>query len=633
MKQLLRVVVVGAVSLVGVLAAVGLSSAEPVSAQPAPPPAFADDLFCGFVDVPFQSFFTEASCYLKEEGITTGTSASRYSPVNQVNRAQMAAFLWRAAGSPAAPSSCGFTDSASIPVFARQAACWMKAQGITTNNPYKPTDPVNRSQMAAFLWRAEGFPAVPSSCGFNDAASIPVFARQGACWMKAQEITTNNPYKPTDPVTRAQMAAFLWRTDDKPQVTRDNPAAFVAWFDTTRETDRTVTLPLRGNVNVTINWGDGNTEQRTASGDVTHTYSADGYYKVTITGTLERYGVRCGVAPNVAKLIAVPSFGQVDLTSLQWAFAKARNLGKVARLLPAGVVTIEGAFGDPSRLDSGQRAACSESGLTASATTVDQTVTPASTFGDNPDWSTLDITQWDTSTMTDMSYLFTGQTDFNQDISGWDVSNVTDMFGMFAGAAAFNQPLGNWNVSNVTDMGYMFAGAAAFNQDIDNWNVSNVTWLSGMFRSAFTFNQPLGNWNVSNVRGMGDMFANASEFNQPIGNWNVRNVTDMRYMFYEAAAFNQPIGDWNVRNVTEMQSMFENASAFNQPLDKWNVFVVSEWPGACVDFSSGATSWTELQPKFDDPSSHDIHPEDVPLEPQATAPTEVLTPAVCRFPL
>ena len=53
------------------------------------------------------------------------------------------------------------------------------------------------------------------------------------------------------------------------------------------------------------------------------------------------------------------------------------------------------------------------------------------------------------------------------------------MNGMFYGAIKFNQNISNWNVSKVTDMSYMFGGAKAFNQPLNNWNVSNVTYYNG----------------------------------------------------------------------------------------------------------------------------------------------------------
>jgi surface protein len=91
------------------------------------------------------------------------------------------------------------------------------------------------------------------------------------------------------------------------------------------------------------------------------------------------------------------------------------------------------------------------------------------------------ISQWDTSGVTNMSGLFLGCNNFNDDISGWDVSNVIDMSRMFWFALAFNKDIGRWNVSNVTNMSEMFWVAQAFNQDIGRWNVSNVTDMNEMF--------------------------------------------------------------------------------------------------------------------------------------------------------
>ena len=60
-----------------------------------------------------------------------------------------------------------------------------------------------------------------------------------------------------------------------------------------------------------------------------------------------------------------------------------------------------------------------------------------------------DISEWDTSEVTDMSGLFQGVPgvrDFNDYIGAWDVSKVTDMRRMFHGASAFNRYIGRWKL-------------------------------------------------------------------------------------------------------------------------------------------------------------------------------------------
>ena len=184
------------------------------------------------------------------------------------------------------------------------------------------------------------------------------------------------------------------------------------------------------------------------------------------------------------------------------------------------------------------------------------------------------------------------ESDINQDISSWDVSNVTDMSYMFGGSK-FNQPIGNWDVSNVTNMNAMFA-ASKFNQPIGNWDVSSVTNMYGMFAQS-SFNQPIGNWDVSNVTDMSDMFA-ASKFNQPIGNWDVSSVTNMSWMFMKSE-FNQPIGNWDVSNVTDMSGMFY-LSEFNFPINPINGWCVNQFTSEPNLFSDNSRLTEENKPKW-----------------------------------
>lgn len=119
------------------------------------------------------------------------------------------------------------------------------------------------------------------------------------------------------------------------------------------------------------------------------------------------------------------------------------------------------------------------------------------------------INQWDTSSVTNMSQMFSNAQSFNGDLSGWDTSAVTNMNQMFYYATKFNSDISKWNTGKVTDMGYMFNNATAFNQDISNWNVASVNAFYSMFNGAGSFNQNLGTWQLKSYTSMYSMLDNS----------------------------------------------------------------------------------------------------------------------------
>lgn len=192
----------------------------------------------------------------------------------------------------------------------------------------------------------------------------------------------------------------------------------------------------------------------------------------------------------------------------------------------------------------------------------------------NGDSSSID--SWDVSNVTNMSGIFARAIRFNKSLNSWNTSNVTNMSSVFQNCTAFNGNVSSWNTSKVTNMALMFYFATTFNQSINTWDTSNVTNMAAMFQSASAFNQPLNLWDVSKVSGMNSMFASATAFDQDIGLWNTGAVTDMGAMFENASLFNQAIGSWNTGAVTNMAAMFQSASAFNQPLNSWDVSAVTD---------------------------------------------------------
>jgi surface protein len=187
-----------------------------------------------------------------------------------------------------------------------------------------------------------------------------------------------------------------------------------------------------------------------------------------------------------------------------------------------------------------------------------------------------DLTGMDTSTLTRMDN-FIARTSFNNSsINTLDVSSNQNFKGFFTdihtvSGVSFNQDLTNWNTSSATNMETMFKGNDNFNGDISGFDTGLVTTMKDMFSTCYNFNRDISSWNVSNVDNFDKMFYSADAFNQNISSWNTSSATNMYRMFYNCNNFDQPIGSWDVGNVTNMESMFQLATDFDQDLSNWDL--------------------------------------------------------------
>ena len=196
---------------------------------------------------------------------------------------------------------------------------------------------------------------------------------------------------------------------------------------------------------------------------------------------------------------------------------------------------------------------------------------PSSTsglFSNLTNVTSIDLSNMDTSGMTSMSNMFSGNTSLTNITFGdnFNTANVKSMNSMFDGCT--NLPslgLSMFDTSKVTNMNYMFYGCSSFKSlDLSNFNTSNVISMNYMFENCSSLTSlDLSNFNTSKVTNMNYMFYNCNSLiNLNLSNFNTSKVTNMNAMFNGCSRLaSLDLLSFNTSNVTTMNSMFYNCSS------------------------------------------------------------------------
>ena len=172
-----------------------------------------------FYDVPNNAYFYEAVKWAVENGITTGVGNNLFAPEQPCTRAQIVTFLWRAAGSPEPKGAAsGITDVVSGSYY-EKAVAWAIENGITTGTTtttFSPDATCTRAQAVTFLARALKAKAA-SAAEFSDVPTGSYFA-DAVAWAAANGVTEGiggGLFGSDNDCTRGQIVTFLYRAYNK----------------------------------------------------------------------------------------------------------------------------------------------------------------------------------------------------------------------------------------------------------------------------------------------------------------------------------------------------------------------------------------------------------------------------------
>ncbi|MBR3416692.1 MAG: S-layer homology domain-containing protein [Clostridia bacterium] len=170
-----------------------------------------------FTDVREGEYYYDAVAWAVANGITTGTSATTFSPDDGCTRGQVVTFLWRSAGQPEPASAKNPFKDVPASEYYYKAVLWAVEKGITNGTDathFSPEDTCTRAQIVTFLYRWQGQPKpTTTSNPFKDVKSGEYFYN-AVLWAVEKGITTGTDkthFSPEDTCTRAQVVTFMFR--------------------------------------------------------------------------------------------------------------------------------------------------------------------------------------------------------------------------------------------------------------------------------------------------------------------------------------------------------------------------------------------------------------------------------------
>ncbi len=157
----------------------------------------------GFTDVSEDAPYTEAVKYVRDNGIMSGTSNTKFSPDLNTSRAMLAMILYRMSGSPAVSQSANFAD-VSGNMWYSNAVNWAAQNNIVAgydNGNFGVNDPVSFEQVVTILWRY---------AGNTTQSQQNSYSAQAIQWTTQNNIVSA-PFEAAKNATRADVATILFR--------------------------------------------------------------------------------------------------------------------------------------------------------------------------------------------------------------------------------------------------------------------------------------------------------------------------------------------------------------------------------------------------------------------------------------
>ena len=168
-----------------------------------------------FTDVAEDAYYYAPALWAAKNGVTTGTSATTFSPEQTCTRGEIITLLWRFRGSPESEvTGSAYGDVTDPDMYYYKACQWAAVQGMVKGDTFAPNDPCTRAMAVEFLWYANQCPRSDTDSGFADVPAGASYA-DAVTWAVDRGVTQGTgegTFSPDLTCTRGQIVTFLFRT-------------------------------------------------------------------------------------------------------------------------------------------------------------------------------------------------------------------------------------------------------------------------------------------------------------------------------------------------------------------------------------------------------------------------------------
>ena len=166
-----------------------------------------------FEDIPTDAWYADAVRHVFDKGLMTGTDSTHFQPNAVITRGMIVAMLWRMEDQPEASRVAAFSDVAESAYYA-DAVAWADEIGLVkgyANGTFGASDPITREQLAAILYRYAVYKGidVSNACElseFADASITSGYARTALCWAVDRKLISGTGENTLTPTGHATRA-------------------------------------------------------------------------------------------------------------------------------------------------------------------------------------------------------------------------------------------------------------------------------------------------------------------------------------------------------------------------------------------------------------------------------------------